>query len=275
MSLSKPSKHLRYSEAHFEGYWAQLITLIRHNDEADLILDKLLTCPLLQLVSPNMDEDTLITFKECYTNENQPFITKLLIENDPIKAIRVHRMCTTNTEEQAVMEWNAQSENNILKFRKGIRHIYETVVATLSVSEATEILGDLPYGSGIKLLNKVQMKQRRQTSMSLFILFDNILGLRIKPNEKLSALFTRLKQLRRRLSNWTPPISLPDQLILVCILRALPEKYRSTRIIIMASKDIQLDTAEQMLLDAENADAKLIQNTLACSRLRQVSHEWH
>ena len=98
--------------------------------------------------------------------------------------------------------------------------------------------------------------------MSLFVLFDNILGMKLKAKETLSMLFARLTSLRRRLSNWNPRIDLPDQLILVCILRALPAKYAPTCTIIMATRAMDLATAKTMLLDAENADARLITRNL-------------
>ena len=48
-TMMKPSKHLRYSEQNFAGYWVQLNSVIRHNDQADLILDGLLINPFFQL----------------------------------------------------------------------------------------------------------------------------------------------------------------------------------------------------------------------------------
>lgn len=98
--------------------------------------------------------------------------------------------------------------------------------------------------------------------MSLFMLFGNILGMKLKAKETLSMLFARLTSLRQRLRNWQPRIDLPDQLILVCILRALPTTYASTCTIIMATRAMDLETAKIMLLDAENADARLINQNL-------------
>ena len=43
-ALSRPSKYLRYDEDHFQGYWVQLTTLIRSNEDADELLDGLLHC---------------------------------------------------------------------------------------------------------------------------------------------------------------------------------------------------------------------------------------
>ena len=49
-ALSRPSKYLRYSEDHLQGYWVQLTTLIRSNEDADELLDGLLISPLLALL---------------------------------------------------------------------------------------------------------------------------------------------------------------------------------------------------------------------------------
>ena len=262
MSLAKPNKHLAYSEDHFEGYWARLTALIRHNDEADYILDELLTSPLLSLTILDDDNNLRAALTALYTERGLTYPTKKTIEEDPLTSIRNFLISTQSSEDEAIAAWKALNLDDLKRYRKGIKYIYEIAVATLSVAEATEFLGDLPYGSGIKLLQRIKEKQRRQTSMSLFVLFDNVLSLKLKTGEKLSTLFSRMMALRQRLSNWTPPIMLPDQLVLVCILRALPTKYQSTRTIIMATQDILLDTAKHMLLDAENADARLIQATL-------------
>ena len=48
-TLRAPDKYLRHSEEHFQGYWVQLQSLIRRNDEADELLDGLLENPLLEL----------------------------------------------------------------------------------------------------------------------------------------------------------------------------------------------------------------------------------
>ena len=225
MSLAKPNKHLAYSEDHFEGYWARLTALIRHNDEADYILDELLTSPLLSLTILDDDNNLRAALTALYTERGLTYPTKKTIEEDPLTSIRNFLISTQSSEDEAIAAWKALNLDDLKRYRKGIKYIYEVAVATLSVAEATEFLGDLPYGLGIKLLQRIKEKQRRQTSMSLFVLFDNVLSLKLKTGEKLSTLFSRMMALRQRLSNWTPPIMLPDQLVLVCILRALPTKY--------------------------------------------------
>ena len=53
--LLKPDKKLRFNEKHFQGYWVQLNTLIRRNDEADQILDGLLPHPMSTLRAAQLD----------------------------------------------------------------------------------------------------------------------------------------------------------------------------------------------------------------------------
>lgn len=261
MALSKPNKHLYLDEAHFEGYWVRLQALLRHNEDADEILDGIQEFPLKQIFKPTNGE-LKADLQADYEALGLQMPTAEDLTLDPIGAIRDFIKCSQNSEKERVTTFYGEVREDLLKYRKGIKFIYETVVATLSTSQATEFVGSLPYGSGRKLLEKVRLKQHRQTSMSLYTLFENIISLKLKPTEKLSSLFSRLTAMRRRLANWTPPIRLPDQLILVCILRSLPTKYKATRTIIMSSRNVDLTTAKTMLLDAENADAQLIHDTL-------------
>ena len=250
---------MEYDEHHFEGYWVRLMALVRQNEAADEILDQMVISPV-NIIANLPNGQLKAAWVNAYNTLDLPYPTKESAELDPIGSIR--QLIAAGKEEVATQQWVATHIDEIKKYRKGIKFIYQTCVATLSIQQATEIVGDLPYGSGLQLLERVKAKQHRQTSMSLFVLFDNILGMKLKPKETLAALFARITALRRRLLNWSPPIRLPEQLILVCILRALPAKYASTCTIIMATRNIDLSTAKIMLLDAENADANLINRNL-------------
>ena len=62
------------------------------------------------------------------------------------------------------------------------------------------------------------------------------------------------------------PAVLPDQLLLYCALRALPEvPYGPARHIILASPGINYRTGVQMLKDVANTGAELIKTTLGSS----------
>ena len=73
MSLSAPSKHLRYSETDFTGYWVQLNALIRHNDHADRVLDQILVNPLNTLCNLADDSQLKADLQACYTANNFGF----------------------------------------------------------------------------------------------------------------------------------------------------------------------------------------------------------
>ena len=50
-SLLQLDKKLRFNERHFQGYWEQLNTLIRRNEDADMLLDGILTNPMLTIIA--------------------------------------------------------------------------------------------------------------------------------------------------------------------------------------------------------------------------------
>jgi hypothetical protein len=66
--MMKPSKHLRYSEQNFAGYWVQLNSVIRHNDQADLILDGLLINPITQLCELDSESDLYVALAAAYNS---------------------------------------------------------------------------------------------------------------------------------------------------------------------------------------------------------------
>ena len=128
-------------------------------------------------------------------------------------------------------------------------------MATLSTAEATTVIAGLPYGSGLRLLNQIRQTQQRQTTMALYTLFSNLITIQMRANEGIVGLYGRILEIRSRLANWKPPITLPDKLIIVCMLRLLPRQFHATRIIIMSSKEMTLKGSKDMLLDVENKDA--------------------
>ena len=95
MSLSAPSKHLRYSETDFTGYWVQLNALIRHNDHADRVLDQILVNPLNTLCNLPEDSQLKADLLACYTANNFGFPpSEQLLREDPIPAIKEFKIST-------------------------------------------------------------------------------------------------------------------------------------------------------------------------------------
>ena len=48
--VKSTGKYLKYSDDHFQGYWIQLCSLVRKQEEADDLLDGFLKNPLEDLV---------------------------------------------------------------------------------------------------------------------------------------------------------------------------------------------------------------------------------
>ena len=273
-----PSKHLVYSEANFAGYWVQLNALIRHNDQADQILDGLLTNPLKQLQLLDAEDDLCTTLHACYRATGGRFPPdSVLLDNDPMATIKEFKIAvaTLNGENESVNEWLTINDDTLNNYRAGVKHIYEKTVATLSSEQSALFVTDVGYGAGPLLLKRLRHKQQRQTNMGLFTLFVSLITLSLKPRESITSLFSRVRLIRARLKSWRPPIILPDQLILVCVLHLLPREYSSTRTIIMSKREASLSTAYDMLLDTENADANLISKTIGsgnANRSRPITY---
>ena len=280
-ALSRPSKYLRYDEDHFQGYWVQLTTLIRINEDADELLDGLLLSPLLALLKainstpPNPAMVAIAAaIKTLYVAGNYgdppgsfpPTEEQMLL--DPLKIFKEFAKATQlgrhgghtpgGAQSVPARRWVRSIWNDYKRHRSACKFIWETAVATLSSSQATSIIAGLPYGAGPKLLAQIEGQQRRQTSMALYTLFSQLITIQLASGEKLTQLFGRILEIRNRLKNWRPPIVLPDKLIIVCLLRLLPRKFHASRTIIMTNASMTLETTKEVLLDVENKDAERI-----------------
>ena len=128
------------------------------------------------------------------------------------------------------------------------------------------------FGAGPHLLNILIADNRQITTRSLMTLFSTLLGLQLQNGELFDFFSRRMDQIIQRLHNWTPPIILPDQLLLYCALRALPDiPYGPVRHIILASPRIDYRTGMQMLKDVANTGAELIKTTLVSSSSSSTS----
>ena len=97
------------------------------------------------------------------------------------------------------------------------------------------------------------------------MLFSQLITLRLGEKEKLRSLFGRVMRIQSRLLNWNPPIELPEQLMIVCVLRLLSTKFHATRTIIMSTSGISLCKCKEMLLDVENRDAEIVAREVGSS----------
>ena len=282
---SSKDKHLRYSEEHFQGYWVQLNTVIRRNDEADMLLDGLLVNPLeemLDVLDRKDRTDPLWDIAQCIGSlyelhdcGNPPGTfppTLEQMDNDPLDFIKEFSKATkkgtrggknsAGASSPGAKKWAKHTFRDLVIYRRACKYVWETIVATLSAAEATTVIAGLPYGSGLKLLKQIKNTQQRQTTMALYTLFSQLITVRMKAKEGIVGLYGRILEIRSRLANWRPPIILPDKLIIVCMPRLLPRQFHATRIIIMSSKDMTLKGSKDMLLDVENRDAERVTTAL-------------
>ena len=278
-NLLQPSKKLHFSEEHFQGFWVQLLTLVRRNEHADAFLDGILHNPMRDVAdaiadNANANHPHAVAVRALYVTGNLgdppgTFPDYAQLEDDPIGAIRDFAIATNSGANGGVnpangrvwvaaRQWTRLIHARNLIFRQACKHIWETVVSTFSSAEAATMMAGLPYGSGPKLLARVKSTQQRQTTMALLTLFIQLITIQLKPNEKIAGLYGRVLAIKARLENWDPPVTLPDNLLMVCMLRLLPRVFHQTRTIIMTTKDITLNDSKEMLLDVENKDAERV-----------------
>ena len=296
-------KPLMHSEIHFRGYWVQLQSRIRKNDDADDYLEGYLINPLeklrkawddhhsnprpagddvVQLYNTGQSVSNIYNYATCiktlYDNSQYgdppgtfpPTLEQL--KNDPMRHFKFFIQATergtnggTNAQNRgdaATKAWVKTAFEDAMRCRKACKHIWDTALATFSSAKATTVIAGLPYGAGPALLDQIENQQERQTTMALFTLFDQLISLKLGAKENLASLYARAHGIRARLKNWKPPIVLPDQLIIVCLMRLLPRQYHGTRTIIMTTSGITLPSCRDMLLDAENRDAERVKREL-------------
>ena len=278
-NLLKPEKRLRFSEKHFQGYWVQLNTLIRQNENADEVLDGILLNPMLRIIEIRIPGQNPVYGDYGFTeavrllyaaqNLGDPpgsYPTEQQLEDDPVGCIKDFARATkagttgglnpaTGNNWAAARAWARRMHQQNLVFRTAVKHIWEVIVSTLSASQAVTVIAGLPYGSGPNLLVQVKNMQQRQTTMALFTLFSQLISMQLRTGEHVAGLYGRILDIRARLENWDPPITLPDKLLIVCMIRLLPRQFHGVRTIIMSKETVTLKGSKDMLLDAENQDA--------------------
>ena len=103
-NLLQPSKKLHFTEEHFQGFWVQLLTLIRRNEHADSYLDGILLNPMRDVadtIADNADNDHLyaLAVRAIYVAQNLgdppgTFPDYAQLEDDPIGVIRDFAVAT-------------------------------------------------------------------------------------------------------------------------------------------------------------------------------------
>ena len=147
--------------------------------------------------------------------------------------------------------------------RRAQRFIYSTIVDTLQIGTSMHYARRVQFGAGLHLLQIIRSDNRQVTTRSLMVLFSSLLSLQLKSSETFEAFARRLDLLIQRLLNWRPPVILPEQLLLFCALRTLPNNpYGPVRHIILVSPDVNFRSGMGMLRDVAGTGARVIRDTL-------------
>lgn len=215
----KAGNKLLYSEDHFQGYWVQLQTLVRKDDRADELLDGIIENPLQTIADAvyNGDPDDEVDaklmriaelVKTLYESKRRvghpPGTFPPSIQNfnyNPLLHIKDFAIATNkgtkggtgpvrrhNTESRA---WVKKAYALLIDYKAAVKHIWETSVATLPSSMATTIISNVPYGNGVVLLRQIKGQQQRQTTMALFMLFSQLITIKLLPGKGLKDLYGR------------------------------------------------------------------------------------
>ena len=107
-------------------------------------------------------------------------------------------------------------------YKTAQRKIYATIVATLRVGSSMHYARSVPYGYGTQLLNVILQDNRHNTTRALFALFSSLFTLKLRSGESFESYQRRFDLVVNRFANWTPPIVLPEQLLLFFVLCGLP-----------------------------------------------------
>ena len=108
-------------------------------------------------------------------------------------------------------------------YRQAENFIYSTIVETLEVGKTMHYARQCVFGASHLLLKTIVNDNRQETTRSLMAVFSALITLNLKTDETFEQFSRRVELLIQRLRNWRPLVVLPEQLILFCCLRALPD----------------------------------------------------
>ena len=261
---------LTYSREQFDDYLVALLARIRFDDTADRVISGENQHPLIlhqRQYSAALSQLKILPFTAAQLIED-PIGCYVQFTRSLAEALSVFPGVVPDVGNLNVLDDLYQIH------RKAQRFIYDTIVRTLKVGVSMHYARGVKFGAGVHLLNIVISDNRQTTTRSLMALFSTLLSLELKNSELFESFSRRMDQLIQRLYNWQPPVVLPDQLLLYCALRALPEvPYGPVRHIILASPNINYRTGMQMLKDVANTGAELIKTTLGSSSPSTSDHK--
>ena len=251
---------LWFSREMFADYWTALESRVRQDDDCDRVYTGTMRHPLIELQHKNRDQ---IRSYNCELVTDDAMLTA-----DPIgptemliASIIVAAVAATIVPPLAVHWDDFRSEWTV--YKRAQRKIYAIAIATLQVGKSMHYARAVAYGAGTQLLSTIYEDNRRTTTRSLFALFSSLFTLQYKSGETFQLFRTRFELIKSRFTNWRPPIVLPQELFLFCILRGLSEQpYGPTKHIILATANITLQRGLQLLSDISQTGANLIKETL-------------
>ena len=243
----------------FDDYWIALLAKIRFNEPADRLLSGQAPHPLIPFQQQNAASLAQLGVAPCTIQQ---------LFEDPIGCyIQFSRSLDTALQvfPNAIPALTSlqQLEDLFTIHKRAERFIYNVIVGTLQVGKTMHYARRARFGAGCHLLSIIRQDNRQTTTRSLMALFSTLLSLKLRDDEVFEAFARRLDSLIQRLANWRPPVVLPEQLLLFCALRALPDvPYGPVRHIILASPNITYPAGMDMLRDVANTGAQLIQANL-------------
>ena len=252
-------RRLTYSRDNFDDFWIALMSKLRLNEDADALISGSSSHPLLSFQQANRSALQLLGVLILTASQliEDPFGCYQRFTQYLADALHRHPSPVPNVGDLHTLETDYQVH------RRAQRHIYATILDTLQVGTSMHYARRVRFGAGLHLLNVIREDNRQVTTRSLMALFSTLLSLQLKPSEIFEQFSRRINLLIQRLLNWRPPVVLPDQLLLFCALRALPNvPYGPVRHIILASPNVTFFSGMNMLRDVANTGAKIIQTTL-------------
>ena len=207
-------RRLTLSRENFDDYLVALMAKLRSNPLADQILSGELAHPLVNFQQINVA--SLQTL-------NVPWVAPASLLADPVTPYInwLRRLTDALINAPApVPDIEGLQALQVAQtaYRAAERHIYSTIVTTLKIGESMHYARQCTFGAGQVLLQTIVNDNRQTTTRSLMAIFSALVCLQMKDNENFDQFERRINLLIQRLRSWRPPVILPGQLLLFCVL---------------------------------------------------------
>ena len=244
---------LVFSRDNFDDFWTALLADVRADDIADQVYTGSLQHPLVQYQWAH---------QQYLAHLGIPLLAPEEFSRDPmglydnfISQVYRNNAAMPNPTDPPLPD-AADLQEAWATYRQGQRTLFSRAVATLRVGTSMHYARAVPFGAGTRLLATILSDNRRNTTTSLMAVFSSLLTLRLGASETFSSISNRVDLMISRLRGWVPPIVLPGQLTLCCLLTALPESpYGPIRHIILARPNITYEDGTRMLRDVAQSAA--------------------